>query len=168
MIKVKRYFLEIILKNYKIASPFYLDNISLSLDTKKDFNLNKFFYKQIGIDHFWRDRLIWSDGEWKKYVSNKNFQTWVLKKNNELIGYYEAEFHVNKNEFELINMGVLKNFRKKKYGSLLLLHSIKKAIELKSSRIWVHTCSLDHKYALPNYKSKGFKVFKEENIDFLN
>ena len=80
MIKVKRYFLEIILKNYKIASPFYLDNISLSLDTKKDFNLNKFFYKQIGIDHFWRDRLIWSDGEWKKYVSNKNFQTWVLKK----------------------------------------------------------------------------------------
>ena len=34
-------------------------------------------------------------------------------------------------------------------------------------RMWVHTCSLDHKHALQNYKSKGFEIFKEEEIDFV-
>jgi len=33
--------------------------------------------------------------------------------------------------------------------------------------MWVHTCSLDHKHALQNYKSKGFVIFKEEEIDFV-
>ena len=33
--------------------------------------------------------------------------------------------------------------------------------------MWVHTCSLDHKNALLNYKSKGFEIFKEEEIDFV-
>ena len=33
--------------------------------------------------------------------------------------------------------------------------------------MWVHTCSLDHKHALQNYKSKGFEIFKEEEIDFV-
>ena len=41
-------------------------NYQIILDDKKDFELNKFFYKQIGIDHYWRDRLLWTDKEWLK------------------------------------------------------------------------------------------------------
>ena len=32
------------------------------------------------------------------------------------------------------------------------------------SRIWLHTCSLDHQNALKNYKARGMKVFKSETI----
>ena len=31
-------------------------------------------------------------------------------------------------------------------------------------RVWVHTCSLDHKHALKNYLSRGMKIFKKETI----
>jgi ribosomal protein S18 acetylase RimI-like enzyme len=165
--KVKRYFLELkntdVKKlNHNIPEPFKIYH-----DSKRDFNINKFFYKQVGIDHFWRDRLIWSDKEWLEYASNASLETWILTKENDFVGFYEQEYHHKINEVELINMGVLKEYRGNKLGSALLNHSISSAFNKKTQRMWVHTCSLDHKYALQNYKSKGFKVFKEEEINFV-
>ena len=165
--KVQRYFLDLHFKKYKILNLKLPKNIKIVLDKGKDFNINKFFYKNIGIDHYWRDRLIWTDKEWIKYVSNPSFETWIIKKDDDLVGFYEQEHHYSKNEVELINMGILKNYRGKKFGSLLLTHSINSAFKKKPHRMWVHTCSLDHKYALQNYKSKGFEIFKKEEIDFI-
>ena len=164
--KIQRFFLEKrnFLKPIDLNLP---DSYKIILDEKKDFHLNKFFYKQIGIDHYWRDRLFWSDNEWLKYVSNKNLETHILKKGDNLIGYYEQEYHPVSNEVELINMGVLKEFRGIKLGSVLLNHAIASASRKNPIRMWVHTCSLDHKNALQNYKSKGFEIFKEEEIDFV-
>tara|TARA_B100000767_G_scaffold196126_1_gene183117 strand:- start:700 stop:1206 length:507 start_codon:yes stop_codon:yes gene_type:complete len=164
--RVQRYFLEI--KSF--TKPIELNlpkNHQIILDNKRDIALNKFFYKQIGIDHYWRDRLLWSDKEWLKYVINKNLETHILKKGDDLIGYYEQEYHPNSNEVELINMGVLKEYRGLKLGSTLLNHALASASRKNPNRMWVHTCSLDHKNALHNYKSKGFKIFKEEEIDFV-
>ena len=164
--RVKRYFLEI--KDF--SNPIELnipENYQIILDDKKNFELNKFFYKQIGVDHYWRDRLIWSDKEWLKYAENKNLETHILKKGEDLVGFYEQEYHSTPNEVELINMGVLKEFRGLKLGSILLNHAIASASRKNPDRMWVHTCSLDHKHALQNYKSKGFQVFKEEEIDFV-
>ena len=164
--RVERYFLEI--KDF--SNPVELNlpsNYKITLDNQKNFNINKFFYKQIGIDHYWRDRLVWSDKDWLNYVKNKNLETHIIKRNDDLVGYYEQEYHENSNEVELINMGVLKEFRGLKLGSILLNHAIASASRKNPSRMWVHTCSLDHKYALNNYKSKGFRIFKEEEIDFV-
>ena len=164
--RVKRYFLEI----KEFSKPVELNipvDYQIILDDKKDFKINKFFYKQIGIDHYWRDRLLWSDKEWFNYIKNKNLETHIFKKNENLVGYYEQEYHYGTNEVELINMGVLKEYRGLKLGSILLNHAIASASRKNPSRMWVHTCSLDHKHALQNYKSKGFQIFKEEEIDFV-
>ena len=164
--RVKRYFLEI--KDF--SNPIELnipENYQIILDNKKDFRLNKFFYKQIGADHYWRDRLIWSDKEWLKYSQNKNLETHIIKKAEDLVGFYEQEYHPGSNEVELINMGILKEFRGLKLGSTLLNHAIASASRKNPNRMWVHTCSLDHKHALQNYQSKGFQIFKEEEIDFV-
>ena len=164
--RVKRYFLEI--KDFSNTIDLKLpENYKIILDDKNDFQLNKFFYKQIGLDHYWRDRLLWSDKEWIKYVTNKNLETHVLKKGEDLVGYYEQEYHPGSNEVELINLGVLKEFRGLKLGSTLVNHAIASASRKNPGRMWVHTCSLDHKHALQNYKSKGFEIFKEEEIDFV-
>ena len=164
--RVKRFFLEI--KNFTIPIELNLpENLKIILDEDKDFKLNKFFYKQIGIDHYWRDRLLWSDKEWLQYITNKNLETHILKKNDDLVGYYEQEYHPNSNEVELINMGILKEFRGLKLGSILLNHAMASASRKNPNRMWVHTCGLDHKHALLNYKSKGFEIFKEEVIDFV-
>ena len=71
--------------------------------------------------------MSWTENQWSKYVNNINFETWVLKFKNDFVGFYEQEFHPQDNEVELINMGILKEFRGKKLGSLLLSHSISQA-----------------------------------------
>ena len=167
MTKVKRFFLEIKKIQFSSQIPFFPEKTKVYLDKKKDININKFFYRQIGKDHFWRDRLLWSDKEWHKYVNNVNLETGVIKFEDELIGFYEQEFHKEKNEIELIQMGILKKYQGKKFGSFLLEYIIYKAFTKNVERLWVHTCSLDHKHALDNYLSKGFKTFKKETINFV-
>ena len=166
MPKVQRFFLEIRKKQFLDKPLSILKKTEVSLNKEKDININKFFYRQIGKDHFWRDRLLWSDKEWHKYVDNINLETGVMKFKDELIGFYEQEFHKETNEIELIQMGILKEYQGKKFGSFLLEYILHKAFKKKIDRVRVHTCSLDHKYALDNYLSKGFKVFKEETINF--
>ena len=96
-----------------------------------------------------------------------NLETGIMKINENMVGFYEQEFHEDKNEMELIQMGILKEYQGKKLGSYLLKHIIQNAFNRDVKRLWVHTCSLDHKYALNNYLSKGLKIFKEEEIDFI-
>jgi GNAT superfamily N-acetyltransferase len=146
---------------------FFLENKKISFEIERDLNINKFFYRQVGKDHFWRDRLLWSDKEWMKYINNQNLETGIMKINNDLVGFYEQEFHQDKNEVELIQMGILKEHQGKKLGSFLLKYIIQNIFSRDVKRLWVHTCSLDHKHALNNYLSKGFKVFKEEEINFI-
>ena len=81
--KSKKIFLEI--KDFSKTVDLNLpENFQIILDDKDNFHLNRFFYKQIGVDHYWRDRLLWSDSEWVKYVTNKNLETHVLKKGEDL------------------------------------------------------------------------------------
>ena len=66
--------------------------------------LNKFFYKQIGKKHQWVDRLIWQDKNWINYVSNKNLKTFIFKKNNDFVGYFELIF--DNNDCEIAYFGI--------------------------------------------------------------
>jgi len=59
---------------------------------------------------------------------------------------------------------LLEEFQEKKLGSYLLYQAIKKSFIEDINRVWVHTCSLDHKNALNNYIARGMKVFKTEII----
>ena len=164
--KVQRFFLEIKKKKYTNQVLLFPSKIKIYVNKKKDININKFFYRQVGKDHFWRDRLLWSDKEWNKYINNKKLETGIMELDGELIGFYEQEIHDAKNEIELIQMGILKEHQDKKFGSFLLRYIIYEAFKKNIERVWVHTCSLDHKYALNNYLSKGFKIFKEETVEF--
>jgi len=166
MPKIKRFFLEIEEKEIKKKPLIFPAKVKIYLEKEKNININKFFYRQIGKDHFWRDRLLWTDKEWSKYINNKNLETGIMKINDNLIGFYEQEFHAVKNEIELIQMGILKEYQEKKLGSFLLQYIVCKAFARNVKRVWVHTCTLDHKHALNNYLSKGFNIFKEEEINF--
>tara|TARA_B100000780_G_C21118779_1_gene452962 strand:- start:1378 stop:1884 length:507 start_codon:yes stop_codon:yes gene_type:complete len=167
MPKVQRFFLELKKSNKTNQQVILPTNVKIYSESKKDININKFFYRQIGKDHFWRDRLLWSDNEWRKYINNKNIQTGIMKINENFVGFYEQEFHENENEIELIQMGILQEYQGMKLGSFLLKFIIQNSFSRDVERLWVHTCSLDHKYALNNYLSKGLKIFREEEIDFI-
>ena len=164
--EVKRNFLEInSLQDLKEGDK-PSSNYSLSLINPINFQLNKFFYKSIGKNHKWIDRLSWSEEKWISYVSNENVKTYVFKFKDDLVGFFELIFHSEKNEIEIAYFGILEEYQNKKLGSYLLSEAIKKSFENNVNRVWVHTCSLDHKNALNNYISRGMKVFKTEILNF--
>ena len=163
--EVKRNYLEInSLKDLKEGKKLSED-YSLNLIDPVNFQLNKFFYKNIGKNHKWVDRLTWSEEKWINYVSNENVRSYVFKFNDDLVGFFELIFHLEKKETEIAYFGILEEYQNKKLGSYLLSEAIKKSFENKVNRVWVHTCSLDHKNALSNYISRGMKIFKTEILN---
>ena len=160
--KIQRNYLEInSLKDFKDtnASP---EGCLVNLLHPADFQLNKFFYKNVGKKHHWVDRLIWTEKQWIEYVSDEKVKTYVLKNKNDLAGYFELILHSN--EIEIAYLGLLEEYQNKKLGSYLLSSAIKNSFLEKPQRVWVHTCSLDHKNALNNYMDRGMKIFKKETI----
>ena len=140
------------------------EDYSLNLLDPINFQLNKFFYKNIGKKHRWVDRLVWMESKWIDYVSDKKVKTYVFKYKNDLAGFFELIFHFEKKEVEIAYFGLLEEFQNKKLGSYLLSEAIKISFENNINRVWLHTCSLDHKNALNNYIARGMKIFKKEMV----
>jgi|TARA_E500000178_G_scaffold246646_1_gene243249 ribosomal protein S18 acetylase RimI-like enzyme len=162
--QVERNYLEINSVNDLIDKNNVSDRYSIEFLKKPDFQINKFFYKNVGKKHNWVDRLIWTEKQWIEYVSDKKVKTYILKDNNEFAGYFELIFHKDENEVEIAYLGLLEEYLNLKLGSYILSTAIKKSFILNPKRVWVHTCSLDHKNALNNYISRGMKIFKKEII----
>ena len=162
--QVRRNYLEIkSLKDLKeVNKPS--NDYSLNLIDPINFQLNKFFYKNIGKNHNWVDRLIWAEEKWIDYVSSKKVRTYILKNKDDLVGFFELMLHLENYEIEIAYFGILKEYQNKKLGSYLLSEAIKKCFEININRVWVHTCTLDHKNALGNYLSRGMKIFKTETL----
>ena len=160
--KIDRNYLEIHSVQDLVESSSPSDEFKLELIDPPNFQLNKFFYKNIGKNHNWVDRLVWNEKQWIDYTSSKKVKTYVLKKNKDLVGYFELNIH--QDETEIAYFGLLEEYHYKKLGSYLLSIAIKESFFNSSKRVWVHTCSLDHKNALKNYISRGMKVFKKETI----
>ncbi len=167
MISVQRNFLE--LKDLK--------NLKTNLTNKKkylvkkikpDFQLNKFFYKQVGKKHRWIDRLSWSDEKWINYISNKNLETYIICECEELVGFFELLHNPELQETEISYFGLLEEYIGKGIGGYALSVAIKKSFEKNIRRVWLHTCTLDHPNALKNYIARGMTVFKKEKINILD
>ena len=162
--KVERNYLEInSIKDLK-KSKFSPDDCLIALSDPKDFQINKFFYKSIGKEHQWTDRLVWTDKQWMEYISDQKVKTYILKKSDDMAGYFELIFHKEKKETEIAYLGLLKEYQNKKLGSFLLTSAIKNSFSENTNRVWVHTCSLDHKNALNNYISRGMRIYKTESV----
>ena len=161
---VQRNYLEI--KSIQDLNEVVKPNGDYSLDLLEpiNFQLNKFFYKNIGKKHKWIDRLVWTEAQWIDYVSDKNVKTYIFKLKNNLAGFFELISHSEKKEVEIAYFGLLEEFQNKKLGSYLLSQAIQKSFNSGVERVWVHTCSLDHKNALNNYIARGMKIFKTEII----
>ena len=165
IINVDRSFLEINsikkLKRSKNPGP----NFKIHKINPPDFQLNKFFYKQVGKNHRWIDRLSWEDKKWIEYVENPRVKTFVLKDNSNLVGYYETIRDKENDQSEIAYFGILEEYFGKNCGGYLLSEAIKNLFDEGITRVWLHTCSLDHKNAIKNYIARGMQIFKSEKIN---
>ncbi|MDA9745608.1 GNAT family N-acetyltransferase [Candidatus Pelagibacter sp.] len=167
MINVERNFLEIRdVKNLKINPTKKIKFLVKKINP--DFQLNKFFYKQVGKKHRWLDRLNWSDEKWINYISNKNLDTYIISDSENLVGFFELLNNPHLSETEISYFGLLEEYIGRGIGGYALSVAIRKSFEKDIKRVWLHTCTLDHPNALKNYIARGMTVFKKENINIID
>ncbi len=128
----------------------------------KMFQFNRFLYEIVGRQWGWNDKLSWSDQQWKAYAEADGLSTWVAYSGGSPAGYFELQQH-KAASVEIAYFGLVPRFIGKGLGGFLLSKAIKSAWEMGASRVWVHTCSLDHPNALRNYQARGMKIFKTES-----
>ncbi len=123
--------------------------------------LNRFLYTAVGGGWYWIDRLNWTYQQWLEWIDRPEVETWVAYVCGTPAGYFELESQSQGN-VEIAYFGLLPQFIGKGLGSHLLTVAVERAWQMGVSRVWVHTCTLDHPGALANYRARGFRLFREE------
>lgn len=125
--------------------------------------LGRFLYTAVGGDWHWRERLHWTYDKWMSWLSRPEVETWAAYASGTPAGYFELESQPE-GAVQITYFGLLPRFAGHGLGGYLLTQAAARAWEREPMvrRVWVHTCTLDHAAALPNYLARGFKVFKEE------
>jgi GNAT superfamily N-acetyltransferase len=117
-----------------------------------------FFYRAIGADWGWYDRVDWTEARWHEHAHRPDLAIWIATYKGCPTGYVEFIHHPG-NEIEIRSLGLLPTFLGRGLGQELLTDTLEIAWSQTPSRLWLSTCSLDHPRALPNYHAAGFKTF---------
>lgn len=129
--------------------------------------LNRFLYTAVGARWWWYLRLTSDRARWLAYLDRPELETWIAYASGMPAGYFELE-RQQRGDVELASFGLLSAFIGKGLGAALLTDAIRRAWDMGAERVWVHTCTLDHPRALPNYQARGFEVFHtEEKLETL-
>jgi len=123
----------------------------------------RFLYAEVGHDYHWVDRLPWSVEDIRAYIADPAISVWLLTVWSSPAGYFELRKDRD-GSIELAYFGLLRHFHGRGLGGHFLTQAVQRAWELGANRVWVHTNTLDHAAALPNYLKRGFKVFKTESF----
>ena len=107
----------------------------------------------------WTEHEAWTEEQWRDWADRKEHQTWMLLFQGTPAGYFEL--NTEGRDVELAYFGLLPPFVGKGLGGGLLSAAIENAWGAETNRVWVHTSSLDHPYALKNYQARGFKIYRE-------
>ncbi|MEM7139511.1 MAG: GNAT family N-acetyltransferase [Actinomycetota bacterium] len=129
-------------------------------------DLNRFFYATVGRDWLWHTRLPWSDDEWLAVIDRPSHETWIGYLDDSPVGYVEID-RADPATVEIEFFGLLPAFVGRGLGGPMLAVALDEAWRpAEVSSVWLHTCSLDHPRALPNYLAAGFEVVRtEQEID---
>jgi GNAT superfamily N-acetyltransferase len=130
---------------------------------ERDWRFNRDLYFAAGEKWFWNDKRIWTDEQWKKYGLAPELRTFGAHYDSSLAGYYELRRDVE-GGVEIAYFGLLPEFIGRGFGGPLLTSAIEEAWRTLPSvtRVWVHTCTLDHPAALANYQARGMVIYKRE------
>jgi ribosomal protein S18 acetylase RimI-like enzyme len=121
-------------------------------------------YREVGGAFHWVDRLRWSDEMWEELFARPGYGLWVLRRMGEIAGYFELAGDTE-GSVEIAYFGLRPGFVGKGLGAHLLTGAVEEAFRAGARRVWLHTCTLDHPAALPNYRKRGFEEFRRETYE---
>lgn len=120
-------------------------------------------YDGVGRDFHWVDRRKMSDEALGAILADPRNELHVLQVDGATAGFVELDRR-QQGEIELAYFGLLPDYVGQGLGKWLLQWALDKAWSYQPQRLWVHTCTLDHPAALPNYQQAGFVLYEQETI----
>lgn len=123
--------------------------------------LFRYLYAEVGRAFRWTDRLSWTDHQVQRHLDDSQVSVWLMALNEVPAGYFELREH-DDGSVEIAYFGLLPDFIGQGWGKYLLTRAVRAAWESGPKRVWLHTCTLDHPSALPNYLKRGFRPVRTE------
>jgi GNAT superfamily N-acetyltransferase len=121
----------------------------------------RYLYQEVGRAFRWTDRLAWSDQTIRDYLATPGVSIWLMSFQGAPAGYFELK-RQDDASVEIAYFGLLPEAIGRGWGKYLLTRAVRAAWDSGAGRVWLHTCTLDHPAALPNYLKRGFRPFREE------
>lgn len=119
-------------------------------------------YDVVGEDYNWRSRRKMSEQELLAIIHNPLNELHVLYVDDVPAGFAELDRRESKDDIELKQFGLVPSFIGQGLGKWFLQSIVNQVWSYNPKRFWVHTCTLDHPVALPNYLKAGFKEYNRE------
>jgi GNAT superfamily N-acetyltransferase len=116
------------------------------------------------------DRWDWSDEQINKHLADPTIQLFVAtrvtgNKHATLAGWYELRRVSDEDSVEIAYFGIVPEEFGRGLGKHMLSSAVRDAWSLAPKRVWLHTCTLDHPNALPNYLKRGFTPYRKETYE---
>lgn len=121
----------------------------------------RFLYDAVGRPWQWLSRRKLNDEELAAIIHDPRDEVHVLHVEGVPAGFAELDRR-QEGEIELVQFGLMPEFIGQGLGRYFLQWTIDTAWSYGPKRLWLHTCSLDHPAAIPNYQKAGFQVYEEE------
>ena len=160
VVDVKVFYLEMLAPCSRTI-PAPRDGLSVIHAKKPTVAYYRFLYDAVGRDYDWTSRKKLSDADLAALLDDLRLEVHVLMVDGVPAGFAELDRRTD-GEIELVQFGLMPEFIGQGLGKYFLQWTIDKAWSYGPKRFWLHTCTLDHKAALPNYLKAGFSIFKEE------
>lgn len=122
-------------------------------------------YRTVGEAYHWRDRWDWSDDELRAHLGRPEITLYLAHGGDTLLGWYELRQVPEDGSVEIAYFGLLPNAVGRGLGKVLLACAVRDAWAQGANRVWLHTCTLDHPHALPNYRARGFVEYRTETYE---
>lgn len=162
MVDVTVYYLEMLAPVCRLI-PAPRDGLSVLHVPSPTVPYYRSLYNAVGQKFYWLSRRKMSDDALAMLLGDPQVELHVLQVNGVPAGFAELDRR-RPQEIELVQFGLLPEFIGQGLGKWFLQWTIDQAWSYEPKRFWLHTCTLDHPAALPNYLNSGFVQYKQEAI----
>jgi len=158
-------YLEMFERPPPLAGPLPLAKLALMRAEDCTASFYRYLYETVGTPWVWFERRLWSDEALAAELGKATTEVFVLYAGGVPAGYFELDA-AEPRETKLVYFGLVPEAIGRRFGPFLLNAAIERAWSRPLDRFWVHTCTFDHKRALPLYQRAGFVVYARRNVKF--
>jgi GNAT superfamily N-acetyltransferase len=162
LVEVTVYYLEMLSPSHRFV-PAPRDGLRVVRVPSPSVPYYRSLYDAVGKEFHWLSRRKMTDEALAAILGDLRNEMHVLHVDGTPAGFAELDRR-QLDEVELIQFGLTRDFIGQGLGKWFLQWAIDKAWSYRPKRFRLHTCTLDHPAALPNYTKAGFVLYKQEVI----